>query len=110
MNIAPTSAAMPMQRISHSRLLSGNFLLRRLRMKDGLCFLLYATNACRMNEFIPVKIPRSRTQTCQAFGISGLSSDLKVQRSERKPVLVLSDNICNGGICLLQLSLAQFDD
>jgi hypothetical protein len=40
MNIAPTSAAMPMQRISHSRLLSGNFLLRRLRIEDALRFLL----------------------------------------------------------------------
>jgi hypothetical protein len=31
---------MPMQRISHSRLLSGNFLLRLLRTEDALRFLL----------------------------------------------------------------------
>jgi hypothetical protein len=110
MNIAPTNAAMPTQRISHSRLLSGNFLLRRLRMKDGLCFLLYATNACRINQFITVKIPQCRTQTCHALGISRLSSDFKVQRRESKLVLVLSVDVSDGGISLLQLSLAQFDD
>jgi hypothetical protein len=55
MNIAPTSAAMPTQRISHSRLLSGNFLLRRLRIEDALRFLLETT--CRMNEAITAQIP-----------------------------------------------------
>jgi hypothetical protein len=50
MNIVPTSVAMPKQRISHWRVLSAEYLLRRLRMNDALRFLLRTTNACRTNE------------------------------------------------------------
>jgi hypothetical protein len=41
---------------------------------------------------------------------SGLGSNFKVQRRESKPILVLSVDVSDGGISLLQLSLAQFDD
>lgn len=57
MNMVPTSATMPEVRTSHWRVLRCVFLLRRLRMNDGLRLLLYATHTCRMNEYITVRSP-----------------------------------------------------
>jgi hypothetical protein len=45
MNMAPTSVAIAKLSTSHWRVLSGSFLLRRVRVNDGLCFLRYPANA-----------------------------------------------------------------
>jgi hypothetical protein len=92
MNIVPTSAAMPKQRINHSRVLSGDFFLYRLRVNDALCFLLYRTNACRMNEYILLDSRGLVGQDCQA-----------------QAVVVAGLGVANLRLRLLKLGLAQLN-
>lgn len=54
--MVPTNTAIAKVRTSHSRVPSGSFRLWRLWLDDALCFLLYSTNACRMNEYITNKV------------------------------------------------------
>lgn len=88
---------MPKQRISPWRVLSGNVLLRRLRVNDALRFLLYTTNACRMNE--PVTV----TPLLDSRGLVG-------QDCQAQPVVIAGLSVTNFSLCLLQLRLAQFDN
>ena len=87
--IVPTSAAMPKQRINHWRVLSGDFFLYRLRVNDALCFLLYRTNAYRMNEYILLDSRGLVGQDCQA-----------------QAVVVASLGVAYLSLCLLKLRLA----
>jgi hypothetical protein len=91
MNIAPTSVAMPKQRISHWRVLSGKFLLRRLRMTDALRFLLIAT--CRMNEPI----------TSDSRGLVG-------QNCQAQAIVIAGLRITYFSLRLLKLRLTQFNN
>ena len=92
-NIVPTSAAMPKQRINHWRVLSGDFFLYRLRMNDALCFLLYRTNACRMNEYMLLD-----------------SRSLVGQDRQSQAVIVASLGVAYLSLCLLKLRLAQLNN
>jgi hypothetical protein len=84
---------MPKQRINHWRIVSGDFFLYRLRMNDALCFLLYRTNACRINERILLD-----------------SGGLVGQDRQAEAVVVASLGVANLSLCLLKLRLAQLNN
>ena len=71
MNIAPTTTAKPKVRINHWRVLTGSFLVRRLRMDDELAFLPFAS-ACRIQVEITVKSLWSHTSGRPGSGDSHL--------------------------------------
>ena len=93
MKIVPTNIATPKVRTSHCRVVSGGFLRRALRRNDGLCFLLYETNACRMNEYILLDSRGLVGQDCQA-----------------QAVVVASLGVAYLSLCLLKLRLAQLNN